>query len=934
MAHPLLGLEAQSSTSGVVLRCRTDHGTKWATVSHDDTSAWKVDTAVTPSTVVALHPFPFGAGRSLSDHVAAVTEGDQLSVCAMHKMTGQPLPLYCASSAVSVHELVVPLSMDHLFIVHPSGSIRTSTAQSLVRTGVQLRSGGHNSFTAVKIVLQPMARRKLILAGTVQGDLLLWSVWSPQEPGLLNKFNVLDTAVVRIVPFLPPQPPDRYDTSHALHDLVACVGADGTVALVQIETFQVSLLVPGRGVPLSVMAAQAFTLLFIYADESARIWDLRTQELRQCVPAERAYALLDHPGMNYLATSGPPLPQALAKEHPINPVPVPWTVHDLRDDARGTSLKIKTGILTVPDRLPPVGAQPVLEADLRKAIDAAHKVLLKAQQASVPPPSSDPKAARPMCSVSTLAAKKALAVLSPFLAALLPMSDEVGKDLCSAMGWPEARKEIVSSLGLRLPMSSIYAYTGSQGTHLYPPVYTLQLVAALAMLNTVGNIAEVHAEALTAQEVLLLRTCDGGRFHPSAVSLPTLAPFIYDANPHLAQAAQTLCEAALERVADGCVVEYIVDLYTTALRPFDSIGSLPPKRQSSWHLKGEATPGNPWIPHSSRLPPDAVCLLGFLACRRLALMLPPILRDISVSVEAFLNDALSLGNRFIALKLCADGFGIWQNYIDPMELLRTMFRVAWHDPEASGDGLEARAVCTAANDVTLRIAYLNTPLFMSTLVHDMLAPRTLVDWRASMAFVTYLVQTDPGLLVNEVPRVTEAVVRALDPPSSLISTITLGQRDVLRGEAIQLIDVLVHTFPTVTFSETTQRLAVGTLEGGVVAYDVRAVSRLYVIEAHSVGPVHLVSFSPDGRRLVSLGLNDKGGTARVWKTGTTLASMFSLGSLPRQGGDDPLGAYKAVRVHVSDTPYEAGTHLACSWIGEHAAAHIQIGAVGLSFETS
>jgi WD40 repeat protein len=59
-----------------------------------------------------------------------------------------------------------------------------------------------------------------------------------------------------------------------------------------------------------------------------------------------------------------------------------------------------------------------------------------------------------------------------------------------------------------------------------------------------------------------------------------------------------------------------------------------------------------------------------------------------------------------------------------------------------------------------------------------------------------------------------------------------------------------------------QRLAVGTGEGTIVMYDLKTATRLYVLECHRPG-LDACSFSPDGRRLVTVSLEE--GAVFVWK---------------------------------------------------------------------
>lgn len=74
---------------------------------------------------------------------------------------------------------------------------------------------------------------------------------------------------------------------------------------------------------------------------------------------------------------------------------------------------------------------------------------------------------------------------------------------------------------------------------------------------------------------------------------------------------------------------------------------------------------------------------------------------------------------------------------------------------------------------------------------------------------------------------------------------------------------------------------VGTNEGAVIMYDLKTASRLYVLEPHKKS-VSAVSFSPDGRRLVTVSIDESDST--VWKVGSSISGFFNVGGPPRQGG--------------------------------------------------
>lgn len=90
------------------------------------------------------------------------------------------------------------------------------------------------------------------------------------------------------------------------------------------------------------------------------------------------------------------------------------------------------------------------------------------------------------------------------------------------------------------------------------------------------------------------------------------------------------------------------------------------------------------------------------------------------------------------------------------------------------------------------------------------------------------------------------------------------------------------SFSTIDFNSGTQKLAVGTHEGAVVMFDLKSASRLYVLEPHRRA-VSAVSFSPDGRRLITVSLDE--GDVTVWKVGSSISGFFNVGGPPRQGGE-------------------------------------------------
>ena len=113
-----------------------------------------------------------------------------------------------------------------------------------------------------------------------------------------------------------------------------------------------------------------------------------------------------------------------------------------------------------------------------------------------------------------------------------------------------------------------------------------------------------------------------------------------------------------------------------------------------------------------------------------------------------------------------------------------------------------------------------------------------------------------------------------------------------------------YSFPTVDFHMATQKLAVGTNEGAVVMYDLKTAIRLYVLEGHKK-KITACSFSPDGRRLVTISLKES--LVLVWKVGTSFTSFFNPGAPPRQGhsGSEP---FKTLNFNVGSEGEQACCH--------------------------
>ncbi|KAK0201531.1 hypothetical protein DFS33DRAFT_1348146 [Desarmillaria ectypa] len=300
-------------------------------------------------------------------------------------------------------------------------------------------------------------------------------------------------------------------------------------------------------------------------------------------------------------------------------------------------------------------------------------------------------------------------------------------------------------------------------------------------------------------------------------------------------------------------------------------------------------------------------ICGYLAAEKYSLFASSALTDISKSIALYLQDEQSIF-RVLAIDLCSRGFHVWQHYIDAMEILRALFILA---TTSRKEAISAQNIGAQARLAVLHIAASNTPLFMTTLGLDILSPSNVEYRKSIMQIVAFLIRKRPMVLYPNLPKLMEAVVKSLDPNST-------SHRDAILDTATEIIGHVVKTYPCIDFHMSTQRLAVGTSEGAIVMYDLKTAIRLYVLEGHKKG-ITACSFSPDGRRLVTLSLEES--VVLVWKVGSSFSSFFNPGAPPRQGhaGSEP---FKTLSFNVGEeakmTASESLTLVRFEWSAERS----------------
>ncbi|KAI8637841.1 hypothetical protein BD408DRAFT_374442 [Parasitella parasitica] len=283
----------------------------------------------------------------------------------------------------------------------------------------------------------------------------------------------------------------------------------------------------------------------------------------------------------------------------------------------------------------------------------------------------------------------------------------------------------------------------------------------------------------------------------------------------------------------------------------------------------------------------ASIVLGIMGCDQPQTLSPRIRKSTALSLTILLSDAelddsrhhvnaegeqtLSTGSMartLSSMELLSQGFQTWETYINAAEVLRTLFMYA-------ADSQPVMAlVSRGAKTAIFQISVANMPLVISTLTFDTMNAKALDDRLKCLKIIGSFIRKEPILLFSHVHSVVEAVVKTLDPNIP-------HMRETMLPSATSILHNLVKTYPSVDFSSSAQKLAVGTLEGASVVYDLRTATRSVVLEGH-VGPVSVLAFSPDAKLIATCSLVDQ--SVRVWYANMSifgmLTSSISQGLIP------------------------------------------------------
>ncbi|KAI9278936.1 hypothetical protein BDA99DRAFT_429218 [Phascolomyces articulosus] len=238
----------------------------------------------------------------------------------------------------------------------------------------------------------------------------------------------------------------------------------------------------------------------------------------------------------------------------------------------------------------------------------------------------------------------------------------------------------------------------------------------------------------------------------------------------------------------------------------------------------------------------------------------------------------SVARTLASMELLSQGFNTWESYINAAEVLRTMFAYASDTQPAMSRG---------AKNAIFQIASINTPLVIGTLTFDTTHAKRTDDRVQCLRIIGSFIRKKPVILYSHVHRVVESVVKALDPNVPHL-------RENVLPTATSVLHDLVKTYPFVDFSSSAQKLAVGTLEGASVIYDLRTATRSVVLEGHQ-GSISALAFSPDAKFVATSSLQDQ--TVRVWYSNLSLLGVLTSSFAHGLGGGSHSSSSSSSRRH-------------------------------------
>ncbi|RKP17908.1 hypothetical protein ROZALSC1DRAFT_23738 [Rozella allomycis CSF55] len=203
----------------------------------------------------------------------------------------------------------------------------------------------------------------------------------------------------------------------------------------------------------------------------------------------------------------------------------------------------------------------------------------------------------------------------------------------------------------------------------------------------------------------------------------------------------------------------------------------------------------------------------------------------------------------IAGEIIGKRYQDWSNIIEIESFIQKL--VSWI---SAPPGTFSLLCAQASKSIFVHLVDHNVQL-ISYLAKLCLNAKSLVEKIAIVRVINLIVVKAPQCILNHVLLVIELCIKLLDPSDSL-------QRDsCIPFVTSALFDVV-----------KSQKLAYGGYNGNITVYDLKTSTKAISIQGHEK-QVDLVSFSPEGKHLLSLSIQDR--TLKLWTLPTGLLGLLN-----------------------------------------------------------
>lgn len=443
-------------------------------------------------------------------------------------------------------------------------------------------------------------------------------------------------------------------------------------------------------------------------------------------------------------------------------------------------------------------------------------------------------------------------------------TDEQARHACAKLV-----QHVAVSLAARLPNRCAPSLS-LLARHSVDPSEDVQTAARLLLDSTLGRLPQERRRRLV--EAWL-----GRLLSPSTAPLP-LAPMTVSA-AGLASGAPMSMSGHFSRSASAFSISSLTSSTTTSPQHVRPPAARQPSTVAPSSLAELSSPQG-----------IAVLLLSAMVIRYGAGLHP----DLGPCLVSYLLGMLhgpSEAQRAAAADLLSRGYTEWRPYLgDRATLIRTLFAAAHSapagrplaaseddvvdkgstTPTAAGGPSRLTPQASAGAPAALSANRYHTALIVVGAAEPQLlctemgeqAVRMAAPPRvrlAAVASVISLVRSRAASLETSLPQVVEAALRPLDPSVPSL-------REGSLGASTSALRELVRRYPMVHFNQPTQRLAVGTVEGVVLLYDVRTATKWRILQGHGA-PVTSVSIAPAGDLVASYCAEER--VIRWWSTGSS-----------------------------------------------------------------